>query len=92
MTNRCSNAKSLLLTIIKLNNEICKLVKNSLLHHIDYTENSDNSVTIYYDTEKALIDVIGILRCAKHYLEDDYEIRKLGPQSSKILFYSTYYK
>ncbi len=92
ITQKCSNTKSLLLSIISINNEICKIIRNSLLNQIDYSVNGDDSITIYYTTEKALVDIVGILRGAKVYLSDDYEIRKLGPQSAKITFFSTYYK
>ncbi|MCX7821617.1 MAG: heme NO-binding domain-containing protein [Brevinematales bacterium] len=92
ITNRCSNTKNLLLSIITINNEICKIVRNSLLNQIDFSVNSDDSITIYYTNEKALVDIVGILRGAKIFLQDDYEIKKLGPQSSKIIFFSTYYK
>ncbi len=92
ITHKCSNTKNLLLSIITINNEICKIVRNSLLNQIDYSVNSDDSITVYYTTEKALVDIVGILRGAKVYLQDDYEIRKLGPQSARITFFSTYYK
>ncbi len=92
ITQKCGSTKNLLLCMIKLNNEVCKVVNNDLLNQIDFSVNSDDSITIYYTSEKALVDIVGVLRGAKTFLEDEYDIRKLGPQSSKITFYSTFYR
>lgn len=83
---KCTNSKDLLINIIKTNNTLCEVLPNSLISRIDVRETSDRSLSLVYPNEKALIDIIAILRNSAKVYNDQFSIRKINSNSSEIRF------
>jgi len=81
---KCTNSKDLLVSIIKTNNTLCEVLPNTLISRIDVKETSPTSLSLVYPNEKALIDVIAILRSAAQVYKDQFSIRKINQNSSEI--------
>jgi len=85
---KCHNSRELLLTIINTNNTLCEVLPNALLSRIDVRETSSQSLSLVYAHEKALVDIIAVLRSAAQVYNDQFSVRKINQNSTEIRFSS----
>ena len=85
-TKKIETTKVFLINIIKLNNEICRLLPNKSLYKVDMQEMNEASLTLIYASEKSLVDVVGLLRGASSFFNDTYTIKKINAHSVEIKF------
>ncbi|MCX7882763.1 MAG: heme NO-binding domain-containing protein [Brevinematales bacterium] len=83
---KCHNSKELLLHIINTNNMLCEVLPNALISRIDVRETSAHSLSLVYAHEKALVDIIAILRSAAKVYNDQFSVRKINQNSTEIRF------
>ncbi len=86
LMQKCTSSKELLITIIKTNNTLCEVLPNSFISRIDIRETSSHSLSLVYPNEKALVDIIAVLRSAAKVYNDSFTIRKINQNSSEIKF------
>lgn len=85
-TRKIESTKVFLTNIIKLNNELYRLIPNTYLFKIELQEMSETSITLIYPNEKALIDVVALLRGASSIFHDTYTVKKINAHSTEIKF------
>ncbi|MFN3659818.1 MAG: heme NO-binding domain-containing protein [Brevinematales bacterium] len=83
---KCHTSKELLVNIINTNNMLCEVLPNSLISRIDVRETSTNTLSLVYAHEKALVDIIAILRSAAKVYNDGFSVRKINQNSTEIRF------
>jgi hypothetical protein len=83
---KSATAKEFVLGIFQMNNLLCKLFPNNHLSKVDYQEIDRYTLTAVYPTEKALVDIVAILRGVNQQFTDRFTIRKINPHSVEIMF------
>jgi hypothetical protein len=83
---RSNNAKQFILSVFKLNNDICNQFPNKMIHAIDYQTIDDNTISAVYPKEQSLVDIISVLRGSAHFFSDKFNITKLNNNSVSIVF------
>jgi len=83
---RSSNAKAFILSVFKLNNDICTQFPNNMINIIDYQEIDATTISAVYPKEQNLVDIISVLRGSAHFFSDKFNITKLNSKSVSINF------
>jgi len=83
---KITTTKEFLVSIIKLNNELCRLLPNDSLAKVELQSLSDSSLTLIYASEKSLVDVVALLRGASTYFNDTYQLKKINAHSVELKF------
>ncbi|URA09324.1 heme NO-binding domain-containing protein [Thermospira aquatica] len=86
LMQKCTSSRELLITIIKTNNTLCEVLPNPFISRIDIRETSSSSLSLVYPNEKALVDIIAVLRSAAKTYNDSFSIKKINQNSSEIKF------
>ena len=83
---KSTTAKEFILGILQMNNLLCKVSPNKHLSKVDYQEIDRHTLTAVYPNEKALVDLVAILRGVNMQFTDRFTIRKINPHSVEIKF------
>ncbi|NPV02996.1 MAG: hypothetical protein HPY53_16605 [Brevinematales bacterium] len=83
---KSATAKEFVLGIFQMNNLLCKLFPNKHLSMVDYQEIDRKTLAAVYPSEKALVDIVAILRGVNAQFTDRFTIRKINPHSVEIKF------
>lgn len=86
MIKKSENLKGFITGIVKMNNDVCKLFPNQVMSKVDIQETGSNSLTAVYPEEKALVDLIAVLRGASMFFTEKFNMRKINPHSIEIVF------
>lgn len=81
-----SNAKDVILGILRLNNDLCRLMPNDYMSAVDFQEISTSTISVIYPSEKSLVDIIAVLRGLNQYFDTKFTINKINPHSIQIIF------
>ncbi len=79
-------AKDVILGILHLNSDLCRLMPNNYLASVDFQEISTSTISVIYPSEKSLVDIIAILRGLNQYFKTKFTINKINPHSIQIIF------
>ncbi len=86
LIQRSSNAKQFILSVFKLNNDICAQFPNKLISKIDYSNIDEQTISAIYPKEQTLVDIISVLRGSAHFFTDKFTITKINSNSVSINF------
>lgn len=86
LTKKSNSTKEFLINIIKVNNELCRLIPNKFLAKIDLQEMDGYTLTAIYASEKSLVDIVALLRGVSNIFSDTFTLKKINPHSVEIKF------
>lgn len=87
LIRQADSTKDFMLNITKVNNEVCNLFpKNNIITRVDLSEIQENVFSVFYGSEKSLVDIVSVLRGASSIFNDSFSVKKINPRNIEIWF------